>query len=219
MSGPVWILDVCGTLFRQDTTLGLLRHHFERRRLRGRALALASVTERKSPVLIAFKVLEKLSGRHLVKHAAIRLLAGQPLAELQQSAETYADELLDANSLAPVWQVLDERPANTQLILASSSLEPVVSALARRLGAEYVSSELEVRDGVLTGRLSKDLTGQKLAALRERFGSRVDSPARCITDNLTDRPLLERCAERFVVLHKDAHRGRWGDLDARYIGI
>jgi len=217
----VYVVDVCGTLVRDDTTLGLLRHHFASDGKRPfRYMLFRAMTARRSPVRLAFSVLEKLTGRHLLKHAAVWLLAGDRVETLNQSAAEYAARILAHRRVVSVWTLLDVPVRTGRVVLASASLEPVVAALAAALGARHVASVLDHRAGVLTGRYASDLTGQKELALIEKYGPNVLAGQVCaISDNFSDRPLLEKAAQAYVVVHRESHRQRWHGLKATFLQV
>lgn len=217
----VYVVDVCGTLVRDDTTLGLLRHHFARTRERRFRNTLFSVmTARHSPVRLAFAVLERLTGRHLLKHAAVKLLAGDRADALAQSGAQYAAVLLKERRVVSVWPLIEQAARAGRVVLASASLEPVVACLAAEIGARHVASQLEQQGDVLTGRYAKDLTGQKEQAMRGKYGASVLAGRVCaISDNLSDWALLEKAAQAFVVLHRQSHRRRWQGLDATFLEV
>lgn len=217
----VYVVDVCGTLVRDDTTLGLLRHHFARDGKRPiRYMLFMAMTARRSPLRLAFAVLEKLTCRHLLKHVAVRLLAGDEVEALNQSAAGYAARLLEHRRVVSVWTLLDVPVQSGRVVLASASLEPVVASLASALGARHVASALDHRAGVLTGRYASDLTGQKEQALIEKYGHAVLAGQVCaISDNFSDRPLLEKAAQAYVVLHRESHRQRWHGLNATFLQV
>ena len=217
----VYVVDVCGTLVRDDTTLGLLQQHFAHDGLRPlRYMLFKAMTARKSPLRLAFAVLEKVTGRHLLKHAVVRLLAGDRVEALDQSAAVYAAWLLAQRRVGSVWPLLDSPLRSGGVVLASASLEPVVAALALAIGARHVASSLEQFDGVLTGRYAADLTGCKEQALTEKYGDEVLAGRVCvISDNFSDRPLLEKSAQAYVVLHQELHRQRWAGIDATFLKV
>lgn len=217
----VYVVDVCGTLVRDDTTLGLLHHHFARNgNRRIRCLLLRAMTARRSPLRLAFAVLEKLTGRHLLKHAAVRLLAGDPVEALNQSATEYAAQLLAQRRVASVWPLLGSPVEAGRVVLASASLEPVVAALASTMGVRHVASGLGQQAGILTGRYVSDLTGRKEQALIKKYGPNVLTGQICaISDNFSDRPLLEKAARAYVVLHQESHRQRWRGLNATFLEV
>ncbi|QGM22375.1 hypothetical protein GJ672_08985 [Spiribacter sp. 2438] len=217
----VYVVDVCGTLVRDDTTLGLLRHHFDSDRARPlRSWLFKAVSTRRSPFWVAFAIAEKMTGRHLLKHFAVRLLAGDRLQAVEQSAREYAEALLLERRVPTVWLLLEKPLSGGRVILASASLEPVVSALATSTGVGYVASKLQHRAGVLTGRYENDLTGQKREALVEKYGEDLLSGQVCVlTDNLTDRSLVQEAAYSYVVLHDPAHRERWDGVNATFVEV
>jgi phosphoserine phosphatase len=216
---PIYIVDVCGTLVRDDTTLGLLFHHFGRKPgVNGRYSVLCLIAARSSPLRLAFAVLEKLSGRHWLKHAAVRLLDGESSAALEQSAREYAQYLLSHRRVATVWSAIADPLKSHDLILASASLEPIVSALAEQIGVGYVASSLQHFNGRLTGRYARDLSGAKDLALTEKFGADLLARPYCaISDNYTDKDLLVRARKCFVVVQTTAQRGRWAGVDAEFL--
>lgn len=211
------IFDVCGTLVKDDTTLGLLRWHFARQR-RWRLWLLRSLTARWSPARLLVAVAEKASGRHLLKHALVRLLKGDAVTDLERSAVEYADWLLATRRVAQVGAILERTEGQGRLVLASASLEPVVKALAAHLDAIYVASRLETTNGRCSGAYASDLTGRKIPALDEVLspGWRRDGYL-AVSDNLTDRNLLASAQPAYVVLHAERHRARWGDIKAEYL--
>lgn len=217
----VYVVDVCGTFVRDDTTLGLLRHHFScATRQRIRYMVFHAMTMRSSPLRLAFVVAEKLTGQYLLKHFAIRLLAGTRMDALNQSAAEYASQLLAERRVPAVWRLLAAPLQSGRVVLASASLEPVVAALAAATGARHVASELAHFDGVLTGRYAADLTGRKEEALVEKYGQSLLAGQMCaISDNFSDRPLLEKAAQAYVVLHHESHRQRWHGLDATFLKV
>lgn len=215
---PVHIFDVCGTLFRQDTTLGLLRWHAWRRRKYLAYSLLALLLSSRSPLFWTLKMLEKLSGRHLAKHVGLATLAGESIGEVHYSAHQYVTSLLAHDSIEPIHQLLSRAREDGQVVLASASMNPVIEALCQCLALEGVSSILEVKQGRCTGRLALDLSGRKIEALQERFGKDVlQRESSCYTDNLSDKGLLAACKYRTVVLHGKHRRQRWDFEDATYI--
>lgn len=211
------IVDVCGTLVKDDTTIGLLRWHFARHR-RWRLWLLQCLTARMSPARLMVAAAERVTGRHLLKHGLVSLLRGDAVVDVEHSAVQYADWLLTYRRVEQVSVLLANSDTNAALVLASASLEPVVQALAIRLNAEFVASSLATEGGRHLGRYSSDLTGKKIEALDERLSSDWRRhPYTAISDNLTDRALLEGAQVAYVVLHGSRHRARWAGMRAEYL--
>lgn len=221
ISSPV-IVDVCGTLVRDDTTIGLLRHHYERNRRHHyvRYAAFMLLTVRVSPFRWLFVLSEKISGRYLLKHILIAMLRGDDVNELYISADEYSSELLENRRVKSVWSRLESIVPRDQIVLASASLEPVVRLLAEKLGVGYVSSLLDVQQGLLTGRYFEDITGKKAQAISGKYGSQFLSGTFSIfSDNLTDRSLLEKADSAFVVLHRARDRKKWQGINANFLWV
>lgn len=215
----VYIIDVCGTLVRDDTTLGLLQHHFAKGSF-PKSFLIRALAARRSPIRLGFAVLEKFTRHQVLKHLALRMLTGESAAALERSAAEYADRLLAERRIRAVWEVLGKKTGASRVILASSSLEPIVRQLAAKMNVEYVASSLQETNGVLTGRYQRDLTGVKQDALARKYNLNLnDSRVLMITDNLSDRPMLEAAAAAFVVLHRRAHRRRWSGMKATFLEI
>ncbi|MGQ4659019.1 haloacid dehalogenase-like hydrolase [Lysobacter sp. F6437] len=209
------IVDVCGTLVRDDTTIGLLAWHFARSR-RWRLLGLNLLTARASPLRVLVAIAEKAMGRHVLKLLLVRWLRGDTVADVAASASDYADWLLANRRVNSVREVLAAAPG--PLVLASASLEPVVQVIAARMNADFVASSLAVEEGRYTGRYINDITGRKREALNDRLGLEwAGGPYLAISDNLTDRALLEGAKPAFVVLHNPGHKTRWNGMDAEFL--
>ena len=220
-NATLFITDVCGTLVYDDTTLGLLRVHFSQQPERQwRLPILRALTAHFSPFRLGIAVIERLTGKHVLKHLLVRMMVNDTVSSLELNAEVYAQWLLDNRKVPAVWDVITPAIKDKRIILASASLQPIVSALAKQLGVRSVASELESNDGVLTGRYRSDLTGLKIQALSNLIGiDLIDSSYDAISDNLTDRELLSGARRAYVVLHKASYKERWAGLNATYIGL
>lgn len=220
-AATLFITDVCGTLVYDDTTLGLLRVHFSQQPERQwRLPVLRALTAHRSPFRLGVAVIERLTGKHVLKQLLVRMMKDDTVSSLESNAEIYAQWLLDNRKVPAVWSVIKPAIKDKHIILASASLQPIVSALAKQLGVRFVASELESSDGVLTGRYKSDLTGSKSQALSDLIGHDLSSSFYdAISDNITDRELLSGAKRAYVVLHKASHRERWAGLTATYIRL
>lgn len=220
-NATLFITDVCGTLVYDDTTLGLLKQHFSQQpERRWRLPMLRALTAHRSPFRLGIAVIERLTGKHVLKHLLVRMLKDDTVSSLELNADVYAQWLLDNRKVPAVWNVVTPAIKDKHIILASASLQPIVSALAKQLDVRFVASELESSDGVLTGRYKRDLTGLKLQALSDLIG--IDLSSRfydAISDNITDQELLSGAKRAYVVLHKASHKERWAGLTATYIRL
>ncbi|MGP5338179.1 haloacid dehalogenase-like hydrolase [Psychrobacter maritimus] len=220
-NATLFITDVCGTLVYDDTTLGLLKQHFSQQPERQwRLQTLRILTANRSPFRLGIAVIERLTGKHVLKHLLVRMLKDDTVSSLELNAEVYAKWLLENRKVPSVWQVIAPAIKDKHIILASASLQPIVSALAKQLDVRFVASELESNDGILTGHYKRDLTGLKSRALSNLIGiDMIDSSYDAISDNLTDIELLRGAKRAYVILHKASHKERWVGLNATYIRL
>jgi len=217
----LYIIDVCGTLFFEDTTIGLLRFHFSRKgKNRFRQFLMQALTSKASPFGLVFKLLERVLSRHILKHLLIRLVAGELESDFEMSAEKYVRELLLHRKIHHVWSKFESQTMPVQIILASASVEPVIKYLAITMGAEFVASKLEVVEGVLTGRFGDDISGRKEQAIKNKLSINLRLTSFvAISDNLTDKSLLMQATKAVVVLHRDRDRARWWPIDAEFLEV
>lgn len=211
------VVDICGTLFSEDTTLGLVRAHVARK---GGALSrvfLYLLAAKFSPFYWTLAVIEKISGKHIFKHVIICFLSGSSKEEMALSAEQYLDYLIANKKQNQVWLRLQQCDDEV-LVLASASIEPLVSALASRLGCAYIASQLQLKSGHYTGHLLLDVTGAKPDFLLSRIeGFSSENIATVVSDNFSDRGLLMLANKPVVILNRNKDRARWHQLDAEYL--
>lgn len=186
--GVVAAFDFDGTITRGDTLLPFLR-----RLCGGRAVARALA---RLPGGVIF-------GRRFDREAAkvallSRLLRGRAVADVEEAAERYADDVVRTFLRPEVVERLEwHRDRGDRVVVVSASPEIVVGAVVRRLGVDIVlATRLEVDDeGRLTGRLvGMNVRGaEKVARLRAHLGDeQVEVWA--YGDSSGDRELLAHAA-------------------------
>lgn len=116
-------------------------------------------------------------------------------------------------------RVREHIKAGHAVALATSAVRQIAEPLARELSIPHlVCSELEVRDGELTGAFNRPLCYgpgklERARALLNALGARLDQVA-FYTDSITDLPLLEAVGHPIVVnpdarLRRAAKRRGW----------
>ena len=221
VEADVFVFDVCDTLFYSNTTFDFLRFVLEQQGSRGKQAVLKALTFRWSPLFVGLVVWQKAMGGDPVKAAALRLLAGTPQEELYELGRRFVAEFLPSRRIAQTHELLTSLGrARTRVLLLSASLDPIITALAAELGKmEFVSSQLEYDvQGRCTGRLQRELTGQKQDALRQLLGAPAETVRLAVaTDNFTDRELVTQAAVRYVVVHNAAAKHFWQELNPHFI--
>lgn len=191
-------VDICGTLYDENTTAGFVRFHANRTGHRPALFRLLE-TLRRTPLRTPVIALGKLTGTDLFRTGYIRCLSGQSRTTLTDSATAYAAHL-DRLSINPAHTRMAQMQAQGwQVTLASNSLDIVVAAIAQRLNLPYVASTLGFAGDTCTGRLTTDLKGRKWAALAPQSPTKFA----VITDNRSDRDLITR-ADPAILVAKSA---------------
>jgi phosphoserine phosphatase len=148
------------------------------------------------------------------------LLPGLTAEEWNDVAEWVIEqELWPKRRESALDELRRHQEAGRQIVLASSTYQPVLDAFARRIGAEALGTPLELIDGKATGRVVAPVNSGKAKAQRllAWSGSRMLHTA--YGDTLADVPMLA-LAETAVVVHpapalqKLAHARRWRTLMA-----
>lgn len=155
-------------------------------------------------------------------HDLARLFAGMPADRLPNLADQVLDRCLWPGRRPDVLDLVLRAHADAaavdpdaKLVLATSAFQPVADAFARRIGADLVlGTPLEVKDGILTGKLDGRVGGgqQKAdAVLAVAAGGPV---AAAFGDRASDAPLLRLAERAFAVapdkaLRQEAVRAGW----------
>lgn len=188
------VFDVCGTLFRENTTFGFALHV-----LKSRNFVVYFVAN------ILFgrfgSMLEK-AGLFSKRIYAISCLKGKSREFLYDSAETYVVYLVNDKTISRVFEQF--LLAETKF-LASASLDPVIASLSSYFNVSgYASSVLEYDDqGICTGRLAYDLKGNKHKIVK---GLNAES---MYTDNIDDSLCIEFASKFHCVIHSDKQERRF----------
>lgn len=215
---PVAVFDVCDTLFRTNTTLGFLRFFAARAGDAAMSEVFRRWTSRSMPGFYAGALAYRLLGWDLARGRLLRLLKSRTVDELQVAANDYAATELASQRVQPVHdRLLEHRKRGDRVILASSSLDVVISAIARRLEVEWVASELGYEHGRCTGKLVRDLTGRKPAALTALLDR--SASLHVYTDNRSDKTLLQMAERCTIILPAGPKGRRWAGEDCEYLAV
>lgn len=204
--GPITVVfDLDGTLYHENTTMVLverfLHEHAPRRWLLFR-------TARTLPGKVFWRFAEAMTRADPFRRCVVGALRGVPVASFTHAAETYVERDLPSAAIGAVMERLAAcRDAGKRTVLASASLDPIVSAVGERLCFDaWVATSLAVRNGVLTGALENDVRGRKLEALRS--GVLAAGNFEVVTDNFDDIDLIE-AAKHATVVTRSRHVTRW----------
>jgi HAD superfamily hydrolase (TIGR01490 family) len=145
---------------------------------------------------------------------------GRSVRALQAEADAWFEEYVKPSIYPEAARIVGEHLAQSHVVALVSGATPfVVRPLADHLGVEHVvPTQLEVKDGVYTGRVIEPVCFGEgkiywLQQLIEREA--IDLPRSFFyTDSITDLPLLDLVGHPIVVnpdplLYREARRRRW----------
>lgn len=190
------IFDLDGTLTKGDTFLSFL------------VLCLREFGFRNwSILLLPYDVLLYLGGRitnsQLKEVFLSKVLSGISLERVQPVSEKFVSALLKSKMNEQVTRVLNcHLVQKHRVVLATASVDIYVRDIAKRLSIhEVVCTLIEVRNGLITGRLvGKNCHGmEKIRRLEEFLSPSELQRAVFYTDHHSDLPLLKKVEEGFLV--------------------
>ena len=132
----------------------------------------------------------------------LRLVAGMEHLELLDAVNRAANEVTARVFTGARWLIEQHLRAGDRVILVSASPQDLVGGVAARLGAEAgLGTQVEIRDGRVTGRLDGTFCyGQgKLVNLGRLAGDFDLARATGYADSWSDLPLLEAAGQAVAV--------------------
>jgi phosphoserine phosphatase len=214
-SGTLILCDICDSLYRSNTTFDFVSFHLRRKSTPLR-FWFVLISNRLSPLFWLLELAGKMTRRDYVRICTLHLLKGHSLAEMDAMAFEFLDFYLADRRNPEVWEII-QRFSGAQLAVISSTIDPVARAIATQMRALCFSSRLEIRNGVLTGRLEKDMTGQKHKVALAWKKDHPKSKLVVITDNRSDHQLVSMADERYVVIRRQTDMAFWNALKPTFI--
>ena len=203
--------DMDNTLLRVETGMSWVRFLYKRGELPTRTVAKALYWQAlyKLAVLDMDTVFTKL----------VADLRGDSEAEMIAKCDIwYRDHVAPEVAPAARVAIAHHRQAGDLIVLATGSTQYAARPVARGVGIEHVlSSEIEVADGLFTGRPAALCFGQHKVTLAERWAAQHDVDLAASTfysDSYNDLPMLERVGTAIAVnadarLRRHAKRKGW----------
>lgn len=203
------VFDVCGTITKTNNTSDFIGFVLRRD---GMFKWLGFVFLR---ILCSFRrlpVVRRLVSDARLRERQIAFLRGYSASHLQEQARFYAEAvfaqgLVNDGVLAAMRR---EKEQGCEIVLVSAAIDPPVAAIAGRLDVrDFVSSELEIADGRCTGKLKRDLLGNKHIALDSIAANADLRDSSVYSDNPEDAKFMAGFARRYRVLNSPAAERRW----------
>lgn len=213
------VCDVCDTLYKSNTTFDFIRFVVTNGPI-FRLIALNLLTKKWSPVFLILVLLGKISGIDYGRKLAIGFFAGIKEDQLAQASEKFFNDFLVSRRNEVVFNLLSKYRNSNKLILASSSIQPIVQVIARANNFDdFIASKLECKYGRYTGALSLDLTGKKQSFVHEMMDREGIRELIVITDNKSDKELVSMANESFIAIKKESDKIFWKSVNANFIMV
>ena len=186
MISPLYVFDICGTIFKSNTTFDFLTFWL-------------------SPRSKYYSSFNKITRTYLhvdiTRVIALRFLKGYSRLQLLEGADMFYESYLIKHINDYVVGKLKELIVNPScnVLIASATIDVVAEVIARKMQINtWYSSELCYVDGICQGKLSKDLLGKKNDFIQEIQNQTIDS---VYTDDFTDIPLLKDARQKNIVVY------------------
>lgn len=198
MISPLYVFDICGTIFKSNTTFDFLTFW-----LSPRSKYYSSFDKIRKTFI--WKVINKITRTYfhvdITRVIALRFLKGYSRLQLLEGADMFYESYLIKHINDYVVGKLKELIVNPScnVLIASATIDVVAEVIARKMQIlDWYSSELCYVDGICQGKLSKDLLGKKNDFIQEIQNQTIDS---VYTDDFTDIPLLKEARQKNIVVY------------------
>lgn len=179
------LFDFDGTVSEGDTYTPFMRYVSDARRIRQGRIALA-------PWVVGYK-LGLWNGVAIRSRVTRFVLKGHDVADVQEAGRRYAREVLP-NVLRPhaMQRIAWHQARGDRVVIVSASLGVYLRPWCASHGLELICSELDARDGVLTGRYRDgDCAGPvKARRIRERYALTDYAHIHAYGDSREDKAML-----------------------------
>ncbi|MVT07445.1 HAD family hydrolase [Chitinophaga tropicalis] len=186
-------VDICGTLFRSNTTMDFLSVESE------------SFRKKRSSLFYRFvsKILRKTVNYDLIRIHGVKEISGRKRVDLDKAAADFYNNFLATRMIRESVEVINElRTEGYRIIFISATLDFLAETISRQLGADKVyATSLKYINEVCAGEISRDLLGRKhlLAETILRDENEVVGEIAVITDDKTDLDLVLMAQRVFIV--------------------
>jgi phosphoserine phosphatase len=208
MEGSVILVDICGTLYKSNTTFDFLDYYFDCHKTYHYFRLFTKTVVWKSFNLFLLKCL----GIDLTRILAIRRLKGFTRNQLSEMANHFYSDYLMSRKIQPVFQLLElYKSEGRTIILVSATMDFIAVEVARRTEIELsYSTDLQYdKCDRCKGKISMDLLGRKFLFLK---GKQLNPPyAVVITDNLSDIDIVKNSLHSILITTSKTE-ARWKRL-------
>lgn len=216
---PTAVFDVCDTMYYSNTTHDFIHFVFKEKSISVKKLVYNLLNSKLLPLKYVLITVSVFTNLDLLKKLNVYLLKGMSLRSISQLAERFVDEFLQDKKIVQIHNLIKTyKCAGLCIILCSSSIEPVVKAIADKTGnKDYIGTELEFEKGIFTGKILKDTTSKKLEFLEKvNLSGKIEY---AISDNVSDLELLTAANNGIAVVHNKKKYDFWRKHKVKIIDL
>lgn len=204
----LFVIDICGTIFRSNTTFDFIRYWFSE-----------TPWYKRMQLIRHFRIVGFLNAKihkwfhiDIIRKYAISKLKGYTNLQLSKMTTEFYDGYLSMEINEKVIELIEKkRQEGAKLIIISATLDCISKEVAKRLNIEIqYSSEMAYKDGICQGKLKRDLLASKLWMLHslglDNFNYEV------ITDDYSDSDIISKAKHVYLVQYTNKSN-KW----ARYL--
>lgn len=206
------VADICNTLFDSNTTFDFVRYCVYTKRLGFNRTAYKAIFSRVSPLFFGIALLQKFTGTDIHKKIAVSLFRNRSPQQVRTWANSFLEEYLHGREIPQSLSYLNQYNPD-DIILVSSTIYPVAETIADYLKiSHFIATELEIVDSKYTGKIKQEIRGKKLSALEKKLGGKNFEIEMVITDNFSDRELMNSSKKKLAVCYDSRQEKFWSTL-------
>ena len=197
MKTKIIIFDICDTMYNSNTTFDFLDYEFKENK--------RYMFSRKLSKTMFFRALNKslkLFTVDFTRAYFLHYLKGYSKHNLEMAVDNFFTDTLTHKKRKWVIDELTQlRNDGKTIVLVSATIDVIAKRIADEFSVEYISSILSFRDDICSGRLERDLLGNKESFIN-------DDIELVVTDNVSDLALAKK-ATRSIILSNSNNIRYW----------
>ncbi len=206
------VSDICDTLYYSNTTFDFIKYCITTKKIKTKSWLFRSVISKKNPLFWIAAIFQKAVKIDIPKKIAVSLLKGFKTTEVDQFAINFYHEFLEPRKIIEVHDLMNTFDKE-DLVLASSTIEPVARVIAKNLQIPaFVATSLGIKNGRYTGKITREISGRKIQALTDHYKGVLPKISCAISDNYTDMPLIKMATAKYAVCYSNKDQYYWGHV-------
>ena len=205
----VALIDFCETIVDHQTFDPFMEYILQHERLTRYRLICNPVV--KMLCRLITRILFML-GRpvYAYKNLIVAQTKGISIERLEELAASYYTVCLQPHLIPQTMELLNELKAQGfELVIVSGGCNLYITYFAKTLGISVImATELEISDGVSTGKLKTDCMGSEKVERVQKWMADKGLIGKCgvgVSDSISDMPMLSIC-ERKIVISRHKHQ-------------